>query len=200
MPKTLKTISLFAIILISFFSFYLYKNSNKNPKKLFLKEDKYKPVQSRYKLNEVQKKELELPSLETQWISVYRFLDHQQFWQTQIGTPPKKGSEIQLMGYLHKDSLKDISETAVYLCEHSFKSGKSQTLDTNLNCDVAQGKPISPNAQAIGYLSKMIRTGYLLMVRCRTPDKGIYLSLNSFCEDANHQALDVIGAIRAAEN
>lgn len=156
---------------------------------------KHRPIESTLSLNAYQMKDV--PSVETGDTStITRFKDSNGIWQVTVGDKvPSGATEIKKMGLLHLKPIAKIAETPLYLCAFSVANGESVALDLK-KCSSSKARLISEHPA--GYVSEIIRTGYLFAVRCRN-DKGMYISLNARCEGPKDRFNGFLRAIRAAD-
>ena len=152
-------------------------------------------VESKLELNATQT--AEMPTLAGSILRVFRFQDSSGIWQVVVGGGAPVGLKAEPMGLLHTVPIAGEVETPVYLCEYAVakdSTHRSRSLDINRDCE-SGGKPFGQ--KPAGYVSKLIRTGYLFAVRCATPKAGMYVSLNARCEDPTHRFSGFLGAVLA---
>ncbi len=157
--------------------------------------EKHRPIESKIVINNDQKKEMPKVDATHDLIPIIRYKDSSGIWQIAINEAPKiEGNhDFKVMGVLHANPVKGEVETPLYLCRFPQNS---TSLDMNMHCQPgAKALQTSP----VGYVSKLIRTGYFLAVRCRSSKYGMYVSLNAQCEDPSDIFNDFLGAIRASE-
>lgn len=179
---------LFTLIALGFSWYLKHREKNDELKKI------HRPIDSAISINNDQKKEV--PQVENSLlIPIFRYRDQNKNWQVSVGKPPPQKNETKEMGMLHKEKIVNEVETPIFLCSMTIKDSKATYLDLNPNCPA--GSPEN-SGDALGFVSKLIRTGYFFAVRCRSPKHGMYISLNSRCESPEDSFSDFLGAIRAS--
>ena len=121
-------------------------------------------------------------------------------YQTLIATPDTKTDPTATaLGSLHRNSVAGEVEVPIYLCEYGQKDSGNTVLESNATCP-GGGRLAGASAgrTPVGFLSKNIQTGYLLLSRCSSAS-GMYNSLNPRCENPADFWESNLGAIRAAQ-
>ena len=149
----------------------------------------FKSVEGTMKLTDAQKEDL--PKSDGQGIQVHRHEDENKLFQVALGNDALK--EDLLIGELDKTASKEVA-VPVYLCAFQIDKKTNLSLDTDKKCS-NEGRLEKP--EAIGYLSKEIRVGFRMLVRCRSQKSGLYLSLNPRCESAEDRVDILLGSIRS---
>jgi hypothetical protein len=153
----------------------------------------HRTIESKYAVNPEQRKEIPQPAHGT--VPVYRYKDDRGIWQTALEQPPMSAKDSMIIGMLYKSPKAPEVEVPVYLCAYRGKLGPNMALDSSPDCH-KHGQPVQ--AGPAGYVSKSIRTGFILMARCSSPTSGMYPSLNVRCEARTDQWEENLGSIRAA--
>ena len=153
----------------------------------------HKNIESKIELNKAQTAEMPQAN-SADFVELTRFKDTQGIWQVGTGAAPANSTEIQKVGVLHKTPVKGDVETPVYFCSFDVEGKSSKFISVDQKCPA--GKP--EGSEVVGYLSKLIRTGYFLTVNCRTKKHGVYPSLNARCEDSDDKFFSMLGAVRAS--
>lgn len=146
----------------------------------------FSAVGSPMRLNGDQRREV--PAIGGRALPVFRVREADGTWRTFLGEAPASAT---LIGLLDEKPTKGLVDVPIFVCAWKAGGGESRSLDADRAC--SGGKLV---AEA-GYLAKGIRTGFRLLVRCRSRKSGLYLSLNARCESPADQADAVLGAIRA---
>ena len=181
-----KTTLIFAASVILMVAIYLVFQKSKS----MTPEANYKPVVGQMTLTETQKEDL--PKKNGNGISIYRTLDHEQIFQTVIGAEPHAENDL-VIGELDTKSSTEVN-VPVYLCSFQINQKKNFSLDPSETCS-SEGHLERPNP--VGYLSKDIRVGFRMLVRCRSQKSGFYLSLNPRCENPDDRMDSLLGSIRS---
>jgi hypothetical protein len=155
-------------------------------------ENPFRRIESSLALNEAQKGELLKPHGAA--VEIYRFKSPQGLWQVSADADAAHRPGSMKLGRLFASVESPEVSTPVYLCSYSGFAGQTTSLDLDPGCT---GEGHAVQAAPLGYLSPQIRTGYLMMVRCRNASAGFYPSLNPRCEDANDRIHGSLGAILA---
>jgi len=121
--------------------------------------------------------------------------DAQGYWQASIGDGAHLSAGARTLGFLHTQVVPGSVETPVYICEYPEAGGAtSSSLSLESPCT---GKAKLRSEKPIGYTSRLIRTGYLLATRCRSPRQGRYVSFNPSCSEKEDRFEATLGALRA---
>ena len=78
----------------------------------------------------------------------------------------------------------------------AVSTNESLSLDDNPKCP---GGGLLARPQPVGYTAARVRTGFWLAARCRTPNAGMYISLNLRCENPIDRYQGGLGSMRAAK-
>lgn len=155
----------------------------------------HRVVESQYRLSDAQRASLPSPSSGT--VLVFRFLDVSGVWQIAVGEGPMAGAQaVMPIGLLFREPSGPEVDVPLYHCEFDSKS-RGTSLDASSAC-AGEGRLLDPNP--VGYVSRQIRTGFLLIYRCLSRERGRYISLNPRCEGPADLLDQPLGAILAAEN
>lgn len=149
------------------------------------------PRESSISLSPAQMREVLDPGRDA--VEVYRYTDSSGVWQVAIGNDPSRHQQSGV-GRLFRRPVKDEINVPVYLCNFDQLKNPSISLDVSNSCS-GEGKLLQ--REPAGYLSKKIRTGYLLAVRCLSREHGMYVSLNPRCESGADLVHGVLGSIRS---
>jgi len=191
-----KLIAVLLLLLLVLLSWVLLRRKESLPKNEELGTHRF--IESKFHLNSEQSAALPKLDESDKLLIVRRYRDSAGMWRVALGELPRGAVDSKVVGVLHAAPIKGIADVPVYSCQYSVGNKVSLSIDVDPACSLAKGTP--QGSAPLGYLSKLIRTGYLLLVRCRTPNQGLYLSLNARCEHPQDQFLDVLGALRAATN
>lgn len=157
-------------------------------------DEAHQPRESRVELNDAQSKELAQSAEPMHDLYRFRIGDA---WQVALDRAvPRNAKDVTKIGRLFPQPLKDVVNQPLYLCTFPGFAGENLSLDLTTRC-AGEGKPIGK--EPLGYVSPQIRTGFLMMVRCRSAKAGFYPSLNPRCEGHGDRFHGPLGSIRAAQ-
>jgi hypothetical protein len=182
---SVKVIICISILLVLGFGYYWYGM----PRTPSMNANEFKAVEGKMTLTDAQKNDV--PKATGKGILVNREQDEAHIYQATLGDSATPGA--LLIGELDSSPSKEIN-VPVYSCLFQADQKPNHSLDVNQNCS-AEGKLES--SHPVGYLSKDIRVGFRMLIRCRSPQYGLYLSLNSHCESPKDRADIILGSIRS---
>lgn len=156
----------------------------------------YESKSAHVELNKTQLSEMVPASKEM--LPVMRYQDSKGIWQVSVSSaPPKDATQVKQIGFLYTAAVSHDVDVPVYVCSYKTVKGQSQSLDSSKDC--TGGGTLAVNSP-VGYVSKLIRTGFMTLVRCQDLDNGMYLSLNTRCENPKHFTQAMLGSIRLEIN
>ena len=156
------------------------------------------PTPSTIDLNEDQTRSV--PALsDADRIPVFRLKTAGGTYAIVLKPEAKAEAPATALGFLHATPKAGEVDIPVYLCEYGQKDSGNTVLDAEPGCP-GGGRLTGASAQKqpVGYVSKGIQTGYLLLARCSS-SAGMYNTLNPRCESASDFWESNLGAIRAAK-
>jgi hypothetical protein len=163
----------------------------------------FRPMESKF-LVPAQEKESALLKISKGLVKISRSKDENHVWQVLLedssGDPKTAVPALHLknmIGLLYSNPFPPFVTKPVFLC--SFKNGvhANLSLDPSEGCS-GEGTLVRP--KPVGYVSSLIRSGFLMAVRCKNREAGMYLSLNARCESPKDVYQQTLGAIRAYTN